>query len=66
MKKSEGHSAAHLTGASCFQGLDYRTDQAITFWSENYQRLEVCESHPGLGDTCSASVMSFGGGGGFA
>ncbi|XP_075885463.1 sperm-associated antigen 8 [Nelusetta ayraudi] len=22
------------------QGLDYRTDQAITFWSENYQRLE--------------------------
>lgn len=61
MKNSEGQSAACLTEASCFQGLDYRTDQAITFWSENYQRLEVCKLHPGLEDTGSASVMSSGG-----
>lgn len=29
---------------SCFQVHDYKTDQAITFWSENRQRIQVCQT----------------------
>lgn len=44
-KENQSHSTVGLTEHYCFQGLDYRTDQAITFWSENYHLIEVGGSH---------------------
>lgn len=37
-KENQTHSVSLL---SYFQAHDYKTDQAVTFWSENYQQVQV-------------------------